>query len=171
MRLLTAFRTIVFATALVVLSIAASAQNFNHQGVTLTAPVTLTPGEPIAGTTTSGLSYTETLYTGTLPNTDIFMVGIGEFRNNIETTSLSTFADAFVAGTGGKADKSFALTVSGLPALATSIDVPDGDRTIRMGWIGVVKGNRAYQFVFGSYTDVKSDNDGIENFFRSITIN
>lgn len=172
MKLRTAFRTVLFAAALAVLSLAASAQTFNHQGVTLTAPVALTTDGPTKGTTKSGLAYTETIYSGVLPNSDMFMVGIGEYDTTVDTTSLSSFGDAFVAGmSGGKILKSFPLTVSGLPALGLTVDVPDGNRTIRMGWVGVIKGNRAYQFVFGSYMDVQSDMVQVGTFFDSIRIN
>ena len=172
MNLRTAFRTVFFAAALAVLSLAASAQTFNHQGVTLAAPVALTTDGPTKGTTSSGLPYTETIYTGTLPNSDMFFVGICEYDTAGLSTTLSAFGDAFVAGTThGKILKSFPITVSGLPALGLTIEVPEGNRTIRMGWVGVIKGNRAYQFVFGSYLDVQSNMVQVGTFFDSITIN
>src|ERR1019366_8478536 len=46
MKLRTIFRPILVTAALAVMSIAASAQNFNQQGVTLTAPVALTTSGP-----------------------------------------------------------------------------------------------------------------------------
>jgi hypothetical protein len=170
MKLRTIFRTILVTAALAVMSIAASAQNFNQQGVTLTAPVALTTSGPAAGTTDSGLPYTSTIYSGTLPNTDMFVVGIAEYNAAVNYSDLSKFGDAFVASAKGKILKSSSLTVGGLPALGLTVEVLTGDRTLRIAWVGVVKGNRAYQFVFGSYMDVQSNMDQVNTFFNSITI-
>lgn len=170
MKLRTIFRTILVTAALAVMSIAASAQNFNQQGVTLTAPVALTTSGPAAGITDSGLPYTSTIYSGTLPNTDMFVVGIAEYNAAVNYSDLSKFGDAFVASAKGKILKSSSLTVGGLPALGLTVEVLTGDRTLRIAWVGVVKGNRAYQFVFGSYMDVQSNMDQVNTFFNSITI-
>jgi hypothetical protein len=164
-------RAILFAAALAILSITASATT--NQFFSATTPVELIAKAPETGTTTSNQKYTSYMYSGTLPNTDEYTVGVGVYPFQVDATGLKVIADAFVASApGAKVLKAGPVTVDGQPAYIQSVELPDGGRTIRMAWIGTFKGNRLYQFVFATYMDVQNtDMVAVGTFFTSITLN
>jgi hypothetical protein len=43
-------------------------------------------------------------------------------------------------------------------------------RVVSFAHMAVVKGNRAYQVVFGTYTDTNSDMNAVAAFFKSFSI-
>jgi hypothetical protein len=168
-KLFSAVRTILFAAALVVLSITASATT--NQFFSVIAPVELTASAPTAGTTTRGLAYTGYVYSGTLPNTDNYTVGVGVYPIQLAATDLQPAAEAFVSSISGKVLKTGTVTVDGQPAVMQTVELTSEGRTIRVAWLGTYKGSRLYQFVFATYVDVQStDMVAVGTFFTSITL-
>lgn len=169
MKLFSTIRAMLFAAALVALSITASATT--NQFFSATTPVELTASAPTANTTTSGLAYTSYLYSGTLPNTDNYTIAVGVYPVQIKTTDLTPVAESFVASTSGKVLNTGAVTVDGQPAVMQTVELTSEGRTIRIAWLGTYKGNRLYQFVFATYVDVQStDMVAVGTFFTSITL-
>ena len=163
--------TIIFAAVLAVLSVAASAASFNQKGASAITPIELTTDGPTQGKTDQGDDFTSTTWSGSLPNTDAYVVGIGEYSYQLNSVDLPRFAEAFAAGAHGIVIHSTEITVSGLPAIIQVVSVESENHTIRICWLGVFKGNKAYQFFFGSNIDVQSDEAAFKTFFNSIAIN
>ena len=136
------------------------------QGFTVTAPVALVPGAPTTGTATSGLAYTMTDYTGSLPNKDEFLVAVTVYNTpTLDASSLQLAIDAIVARPDTKILAQADTAVSGLPAKKVIFSV-DKD-TLRVGYLNTIRGNVLYQFMFATNPATPSDMDGVDTFFRS----
>ena len=171
MKLFSALRTVLFTATLAILSIAASATS--NQYFSVTAPVELIAEAPHTGTTDTGATYTAYDYSGSMPNTDYSMVGVGVYPFTIVPEDLQRIADRFTAGLpgGAKVLKSGSVTVDGQPALMQTLETTVEGRTIRAAWLGTYKGNTFYQFVFATYLDVaNTDMTQVGTFFSSISL-
>lgn len=142
-------------------------------GFSVDAPVTLTQGPDTPSTTTSGVNYTQTVYMAILPNSDVYMVGVGTYPFALAVTDNVAGLEGFRASVNGAVVSQNAVTVSGQPALAAVITTKDETgRELRMGVLITFRGNKDYIFAFGSYLDVKNtDEDAIKRFFASASLN
>ena len=154
------------------LCIGAFAQNTN-QFFSVTAPVELTASAPVAGYTDNKQPYTVYNYTATLSNEDTYMVEVAQYNFATTEADLQRVADGFVGSLlGAKVLKSGSVTAGDQPALMQTIEVPSNNRVVRLAWLGTYKGNRFYQFVFGTYADAPgTDMTAVGTFFGSIVLN
>ena len=140
-------------------------------GFTVDAPVTLSKGATTSGRTTNGVDYTQTIYSATLPNTDVYMVAVGNYPFALEVADNARGLEGFRAAVNGTVISQKVVTVSGHPALAAVITSFDGSRQLNFGLLFTFKGNANYLFVFGSYVDVTTtDTDAMKQFFTSASI-
>jgi hypothetical protein len=150
----------------------AATTNSTQYGFSVTTPMALTQAAPTARTTNSGVSYTETIFSGAKANGDAFLVGVGTYPFTVGGDSPQRATDAFAAGLGGTVSKTRSLTISGQPGLASIITLPTVDgKTQRFGYVVTYKGNHVYQFVFATFAETESNMTEVEEFFNSITIN
>ena len=140
-------------------------------GFTVDAPVTLSRGATTPGRTTNGADYTQTVYTGVMPNTDVYMVAVGNYPFALTVEDNARGLEGFRAAVNGTVISQKVVTVSGHPALAAVITSFDGSRQLNFGLLFTFKGNTNYFFVFGSYVDVTTtDMDAMKQFFTSASI-
>ena len=140
-------------------------------GFTVNAPVTLSRGATTPGRTTNGVDYTQTIYSATLPNTDVYMVAVGNYPFALTVEDNARGLEGFRAAVNGTVISQKVVTVSGHPALAAVITSFDGSRQLNFGLLFTFKGNTNYFFVFGSYVDVTTtDMDAMKQFFTSASI-
>ena len=164
-----------FATALMFLMLAlvpAFAQT-NYGKFTATTPVPMTADAPTQGTTTAGATFTFTIYSATLPNTDVYMAMVAEYPFTVQHADLDRAVNVLVASLKGTllSQRDFA-TASGEPATIAAISAKDETgRELRVALVVSYKGNKAYQFAFISYLDVKSDSEAFKAFFNNLRIN
>ena len=140
-------------------------------GFMVDAPVTLSRGATTPGRTTNGADYTQTVYTGVMPNTDVYMVAVGNYPFALTVEDNARGLEGFRAAVNGTVISQKVVTVSGHPALAAVITSFDGSRQLNFGLLFTFKGNTNYFFVFGSYVDVTTtDMDAMKQFFTSASI-
>ena len=144
-------------------------------GFTVDVPVALTKGATTPGRTTDGADYTSTMYSAIMPNTDVYIVGVGNYPFALDATSLAGGVEGFRASVNGTVVSKDAVTVSGQPAVAAIISAKDGTtrdgRDIRFGILITFKGNTVYVFAFGSYLDVTTtDMDAMKRFFTTASL-
>jgi hypothetical protein len=143
-----------------------------YDGFSVNAPVSLVTTGPMQGTTHAGKPFTYTQYEGDMPNTDSYLVGVYDYSFAVTNEDLDKYVDGFANGTSGTVisrDRSF--TISGLPAELAIVSGTSGGRAIRFAIAVTYRGNRAVAFVFGSFTDVTSNEEDFKNFFASASIN
>jgi hypothetical protein len=143
-----------------------------YDGFSVNAPVPLIKDGPHQGSTHGGKSFTYTQYEGDMPNTDSYLVGVYDYSFAVTNEDLDKYVDGFANGTSGTVisrDRSF--TISGLPAELAIVSGTSGGRAIRFAIAVTYRGNRAVAFVFGSFTDVTSNEEDFKNFFASASIN
>jgi hypothetical protein len=141
---------------------------------TVDSPVTLSKGATTPGTTNKGIAYTQTVYEATLPNSDIYMVAVGNYPFALVVADNDNGLEGFRDAVHGTVLTQKVVTVSGQPALAAVISAkdPDNDREIRFGVLLTFRGNTNYIFAFASYLDVTTtDTDAMKQFFTSARIN
>ena len=141
---------------------------------TVDSPVTLSKGATTPGTTNKGIAYTQTVYTATLPNSDIYMVAVGNYPFALVVADNDNGLEGFRDAVHGTVLTQRVVTVSGQPALAAVISAkdPDNGREIRFGVLLTFRGNTNYIFAFASYLDVTTtDTDAMKQFFTSARIN
>jgi len=164
------------ATALMFLMLAlvpAFAQT-NYGKFTATTPVVLKAEAPVSHTTIEGQPYTATLYSVTLPNTDVYMAMTSVYPFAVSQQNIEQDAAAFTKGLNGTVIKQANISVaSGEPAVVTSISAKDANgRELRFLLVVTYKGNAAYQFVFGSYLDTTTtDMTAVHTFITTLRIN
>ncbi len=102
------------------------------------------------------------------------MVMAAEYPFAVQQADLNRDVNAFAAGIKGGtllSQRDFTIA-SGEPATIAAISAKDDTgRELRIALVVSYKGNSAYQFVFGSYTDVKSDSEAFKAFFSNLRIN
>jgi hypothetical protein len=143
-----------------------------YDGFAVNTPIPLTTAGPTQGTTNAGQAFTATLYSATMPNSDIYAVGVGVYPFAVVDADLYKSINGYAQGVNGTVLTQILTTVSGQPALRAVISAKDTNgREIRFALTITYKGNRTYMFVFGSYVDVVSNEQEFKAFFNSISIN
>ena len=143
-----------------------------YDGFSVNAPIALTTTGPEQSTTNEGKPFTQTVYTGTMPNSDLYMAAVGVYPFVVVDEDLTKATNGFAGAMHGTVVKQEPLTVSGQSALMSVISAKDANgRELRFALLVTHKGNRAYMFVFGSYVDVTSNEQEFKEFFSSISIN
>jgi hypothetical protein len=150
---------------------AVSLREYNG-GFTVDVPVTLTQGATTPGTTNNGIAYTQTIYSAAMPNTDIYMVAVGNYPFALVVADNNNGIEGFRAAVKGTVVSQEVVTVSGQPALAAVISAMDGKEEIRFGVLLTFRGNTGYIFAFASYLNVTTtDVAAMKQFFNSASIN
>jgi hypothetical protein len=167
------FSKLTTALMFFVLAIAPAFAQTNYGKFTATTPVPMTAAAPTQGTTTAGATFTTTIYSATLPNTDVYMVAVAEYPFTVQHADLDRDVNGFVASLKGTLlSQRDVATASGEPATIAAISAKDETgRELRVALVVSYKGNKAYQFVFISYLDVKSDSEAFKAFFSNLRIN
>jgi hypothetical protein len=144
-----------------------------HAGFAVDAPLTLIRGAATPGTTDGGIAYTQTVFMGSMPNTDIYMVGVGVYPFALSVEDNGRGLEGFRKAVSGTIISQTVVTVSGQPALAAIISAKDdAGRELRMGVLITFKGNTDFIFAFGSYQDVtNTDETAMKLFFTSAHLN
>lgn len=142
----------------------------NYGRFNVNAPVTLTAKYiNRQEKTDAGSAMTHSVWMGTMPNGDIYQIGIGDYGFAPEANDI---AQGFTDAAKGTISSQKTFLVNGLPALATVIEYTLDGKTMRAGQLVIVKGNSAYVFIFR--TDMAapgSDMDALKVFFNSVVIN
>ena len=144
-----------------------------HTGFTVDAPMTLKTDGPQDSTTNQGKPFTETIYTGSLPNDDIYMAAVSQYGFAVEQTDLALGLEGFRSATNGTVTKQdSSLTVSGQPALMAFVDSDVKGRTLRFALLITYKGNKAFIFAMGTWLDTTgTDLEAVKTFFKSAALN
>jgi hypothetical protein len=144
-----------------------------HTGFTVDAPMTLKTDGPQDSTTNQGKPFTETIYTGSLPNDDTYMVAVSQYGFAVEQTDLALGLEGFRSATNGTVTKQdSSLTVSGQPALMAFVDSDVKGRTLRFALLITYKGNKAFIFAMGTWLDTTgTDLEAVKTFFKSAALN
>lgn len=144
----------------------------NYGPFNVNAPISLQKGETTNETTKYGKQFTDTVWTGSLPNDDTYMVSVAQYPFALVTEDLTRETDGFAAAIDGKILKQGNVTISGQPALASIIEAQKDGRAMRFALIVVNKGNTSYLFAFGTWLDTQStDMDAVKAFFTSAVLN
>ena len=145
----------------------------NYGPFNVDAPVTLTRGDTQNAKTEEGRDYTSTMWSGSLPNEDTYMVGVANYPFALTTEDLGRAVKGFVGSVDdGKILKQDNVTISGQPATAVVVDGKYQGRAIRYAFVVTTKGSTAYIFVFGTWLDVtNTDMVAVKQFFTSATLN
>lgn len=137
----------------------------SYHGAVADAPIDLkTTGTETSKTEQGNES---TMYSGEMPNGDIYFVGVAESYDGNLAKTVSDFA----AGAGGKVLESTDVTVSGSPAKAAVIESHADGKTFRFALLVAYRGNKLYIFAFG--TDLAAagtDTAAVKRFFTSAAI-
>ena len=143
-----------------------------HNGFTINAPLELKTDGPTNNTTDAGKPFTQTLYSATMPNTDVYMVGVSAYNFAVDNADLDRGIEGFRGSLKGTVLSTTPFVVSGQPAKMAVIDAKDSNgRELRFALLITFKGTKAYMFVFGSYLDVPNSNgDEFKTFFNSARI-
>src|ERR1700675_3547395 len=96
-----------------------------YDGFAVNAPVPLTTAGAKQSVTHAGIEFTQTLWTGTMPNSDVYMASVGVYPFAMVAEDLNRETDGFVGSVKGTVLLQRQLVVSGLPALITSISAKD----------------------------------------------
>ena len=144
----------------------------NYGPFNTNAPVQLVRGETEDKKTDQGQPYTSTLWVGSLPNKDTYIVGVANYTFELPTKNLAPAADAFVTAVNGKLLKQENVTISGQPALASVIEAQVDGSTTRFAVVVTIKGSRAFVFAFATSLDVQdTDMNAMKEFFNSAVLN
>jgi hypothetical protein len=176
MKLKSMIAGIITMVALVAGSALGATFNNPQLGVSVNVPVTLNlvAGDPSRGTTHAGQAYTQYIYTGAQPNEDSYIVGVHVYDNLVPNyDDLGRAINGFAGAVNGTVSNVTEVTVSGQPAKTAYITLPadKNGRVLRFGYLVSYKGNRLYQFAFGTYLDTQSNMDEVLEFFKSASIN
>jgi hypothetical protein len=143
-----------------------------HKGFTVNAPVDLTAGAPLQGTTDQGKPWTGTQYAATLPNGDAYMVQVAEYGFALSTDDLDRGTNGFAGAVKGTVTSRDRVTVSGFPAETSVIEATVDGKAYRFGLLLTIRGNTAYMFVFGTDLAAPGTNmDDVKTFFTSARLN
>jgi hypothetical protein len=143
-----------------------------YDGFAVDAPIPLVTTGPAPSTTHAKIAFTQTLYTGTMPNSDVYMASVAVYPFAVEDADLDRATNGFIQRVNGTVRLQRHITISGLPALMSSIiSKDDTGRDIGFALLVTYKGNRSYMFGFASYVDVTSNETEFKEFFNSISIN
>ena len=143
-----------------------------HKGFTVNAPVDLTAGAPLQGTTDQGKPWTGTQYAATLPNGDAYMVEVAEYGFALSTDDLDRGTNGFAGAVKGLVVSRDRVTVSGYPAEASDIEATIDGKAYHFGLLLTIRGNTAYMFVFGTDLAAPGTNmDDVKTFFTSARLN
>jgi hypothetical protein len=143
-----------------------------HKGFTVNAPVDLTAGAPLQGTTDQGKPWTGTQYAATLPNGDAYMVQVAEYGFALSTDDLDRGTNGFAGAVKGTVTSRDRVTVSGFPAETSVIEATVDGTAYRFGLLLTIRGNTAYLFVFGTDLAAPGTNmDDVKTFFTSARLN
>lgn len=143
-----------------------------YDGFGVNTPVPLTTTGPEQRTTHTGAAFTQTIWIGIMPNTDAYMVSASVYPVAMVDEDLNRATNGFVQSIQGTVHLQKRMTVSGSPALMSSVSFKDDNgRELGAAFLVTYKGNNAYMFAFISYKDVVSNETEFETFFNSISIN
>lgn len=152
---------------------AAFASTQQLQNVTVDAPLVLTTTGPETGTIAAGATYTRTTYMATASNDDTYLVAVAQYPFQLANTTLDDFTKGFVGALGDnvKVLSSIDVTVSGLPAKSTAVELIKNGRAIRFFIVVTYRGNTGYIIAFGTWMDTQgTDPAVVKQYFQSISI-
>jgi len=161
---------VIFGAMMLVASFAGaqSTQITTAQGFSVTAPATLVAQAPKTGTTNTGLAYTMTFYTATLPNGDVYAVAVAEYNTaQLDPASLTGALNNIAATQAATIIDQMDRPVSGQPGRLAALKLTEHCRAM---WLGAVRGNKLYQFMFMTDPAVTSDMNAAKLFITSATI-
>jgi hypothetical protein len=146
---------------------------YTDLGFSIGSPIVLTRDAGENTTTHTGSPYVITYIHGTFANDDYLAIFVGVYNMQTTHDDLARIAKGFAEGAKGTIESQYTrYTSSGQEALCSVINLPadEDGRVVSFAHMAIVKGNRSYQVVFGTYTDTKSDMDAVAAFFKSFSI-